>query len=187
MIFRPQICQVNSLITRDKLRSLYKTITNCTHCDRLRALQKIRFDSNIFACLKKSRNRMIVICKPKALQQSAKNVMTTVAKIQLNLLLFVVFEKQKRVTREKCKRPLAAAAAKEKAFSLPKDQANALKLSILPVSTFFCSLSRVESILHKFYPDLFMALPVIELGLKMCTFEVLHFHPRSSVALCQIQ
>ena len=36
---------------------------------------------------------MIVICKPKALQKSAKNVMTTVAKIQLNLLLFVVFEK----------------------------------------------------------------------------------------------
>ena len=51
MIFRPQICQVNSLITRAKLRSLYKTITNCTHCDRLRALQKIRFDSNIFLCV----------------------------------------------------------------------------------------------------------------------------------------
>ena len=49
MIFRPQICQVNSLITRVKLRSLNKAITNCTH--RLRALQKIRFDSNIFLCV----------------------------------------------------------------------------------------------------------------------------------------
>ena len=50
MIFRPQICQVNSLITRVKLRSLNKAITNCTH--RLRALQKIRFDSNMYISLR---------------------------------------------------------------------------------------------------------------------------------------